>query len=110
MHLPAAVAIAVPCILAASIALAAGYRAEISNCRASVEEWDKREAADGRKILETHGQIGALRELTVRWDSGTIQRVTVGPTVLADGASAICVLARSHVGESRILPSGYQTN
>jgi hypothetical protein len=34
----------------------------------------------------------------VRWDSGAVQQVTIGPTIGPDGKPVICVVARRHVG------------
>jgi hypothetical protein len=82
----------------ACAASAQQYRAEVRNCRASVEQWIKHEAAGGRKILARLGEYGAFQEVIVRWDSGTVQQVTIGPTIGPDGTPAICVVARRHVG------------
>jgi hypothetical protein len=81
-----------------SAAFTQQYRADIGNCRASVEQWIKHEADGGRKLLARLGEYGAFQELLVRWDSGTIQQVTIGPTIGTDGKPAICVIARRHVG------------
>ena len=77
----------------ACAASAQEYRADIGNCRASVEQWIKHEADGGRKLLARLGEYGAFQELIVRWDSGTIQQVTIGPTIGPDGKPAICVVA-----------------
>ena len=82
----------------ATAAFAQEYRAHIGNCRASIEQWIKHEAAGGRKLLARLGEYGAFQEVLVRWDSGTIQQVTIGPTIGPDGKPAICVVARRHVG------------
>jgi hypothetical protein len=36
--------------------------------------------------------------MIVRWDSGTVQQVTIGPAIGPDGKPGICVVARRHVG------------
>jgi hypothetical protein len=82
----------------AGAAWAQQYRADIRNCRASVEQWITHEADGGRKLLARLGEYGAFQELIVRWDSGAIQQVTIGPTIGPDGKPAICVVARRHVG------------
>jgi hypothetical protein len=82
----------------AGAAFAQQYRADIGNCRASIEQWLEHETDGGRKLLAHLGEYGAFQEILVRWDSGTIQQVTVGPTIGPDGKPAICVVARRHVG------------
>ena len=82
----------------ATAAFAQEYRAHIGNCRASIEQWIKHEADGGRKLLARLGEYGAFQEVLVRWDSGTIQQVTIGPTTGPDGKPAICVVARREVG------------
>jgi hypothetical protein len=77
------------------------YRAHTGNCRASVEQWIAHEADGGRKLLARLGEYGAFQELIVRWDSGTIQQVTIGPTLGPDGQPAICIVARRGVGTER---------
>jgi hypothetical protein len=81
----------------ACAALAQPYRADIGNCRASVEQWIEHEADGRRKLLTRLGEYGAFQELIVRWDSGTIQQVTIGPTIGPDGKPGICVVARRHI-------------
>jgi hypothetical protein len=70
----------------------------MGNCRASVEQWIKHEAGGGRKVLARLGEYGAFQEVLVRWDSGAIEQVTIGPAIGPDGKPAICVLAHRHVG------------
>jgi hypothetical protein len=82
----------------ACTASAQEYRADLGNCRASVERWIEHEADGGRKLLARLGEYGAFHEMIVRWDSGTIQQVTIGPAIAPDGKPAICVVARRHVG------------
>jgi hypothetical protein len=82
----------------AGAAAAQEYRAHVGNCRASVEQWIKHETDGGRKLLARLGEHGAFQEVIVRWDSGTIQQVTIGPTIGPDGQPAICVVARRHIG------------
>lgn len=81
------------------------YAAGIGNCEPSLEQWYRRQAAGGDKIIEEHIALGAIRELTIRWDSGTVQRVTIGPIQQADGSAAICVLARRHIGTAESAPT-----
>lgn len=90
------------CILAATTTLASAsaageYQAYVGNCRPSLEKWVQQEAGGGDKILEAHGGLGALREYTIRWEDGAVQRVTVAPAIGPDGEQAICVVARQHV-------------
>jgi hypothetical protein len=82
----------------ACAASAQEYRAHVGNCRASVEQWIKHETDSGRKLLSRLGEYGAFQEVIVRWDSGTVQQVTIGPTIGPDGKPAICVVARRHMG------------
>jgi len=79
--------------LAGSVADANQYTPRVSNCRPSLEAFIKYDGGDGTKILEDHGGIGAVQEYTIRWESGTVERVTVGPAVGPDGELAICVVA-----------------
>jgi hypothetical protein len=92
----------------ACAALAQPYRAHIGNCRASLEQWIEREAGGGRKLLARLGEYGAFQELIVRWNSGTVQQVTIGPTIGPDGKPAICVVARRHIGTQVSVSSGTQ--
>jgi hypothetical protein len=73
------------------------YTPRVSNCRPSLEAFIKHDGGGGRKILEDHGGIGAVQEYTIRWDSGTVERVTVAPAVGPDGMLAICVVAAKFV-------------
>jgi hypothetical protein len=82
----------------ACAAFAQQYRADIDNCRASVEQWIKHEADGGRKLLARLGEYGAFQEVLVRWNNGVVQQVTIGPTIGPDGKPAICVVARRHIG------------
>ncbi len=82
----------------AGAAFAQQYRADIDNCRASVEQWIKHEADGGPKLLARLGEYGAFQEVLVRWNNGVVQQVTIGPTIGPDGKPAICVVARRHIG------------
>ena len=67
-------------LLAAVTAPAAAfdYKATVTQCHETQEKWIARETRGGEKILERQ-DFGAFMALKVRWDSGTIQEVTVGP-------------------------------
>jgi hypothetical protein len=91
----------IPVVLTSAL-LASGvdahdYKPRVSNCRPSLEAFIKHDAGGGTKILEDHGGIGAVQEYTMRWNSGTVERVTVAPAVGPDGALAICVVAAKFV-------------
>ena len=73
------------------------YSARLSNCRPSLEAFIEHDGAGGRKILEDHGGIGAVHKYTIRWNSGTVERVTVAPATGADGAQVICVVAAKYL-------------
>jgi hypothetical protein len=49
------------------------------------------------KLRARLGEDGAFQKLIVRWDGGTLQQVTIGPTIGRDGKPAICVLARRQI-------------
>jgi hypothetical protein len=89
-------------------ALGQPYRADIGNCRASIEQWIDHEADGGRKLLARLGEYGAFQDLIVCWNSGTVQQVTIGPTIGPDGKPAICVVARRHIGTQVWVSSGTQ--
>ena len=93
--------------LSAAMGVSVAYAGEndavdAQNCRPSMEQWVKHEAADGLKILETHFRAGAIGVFTVRWDNGAEQLVTIMPSTGADGATAVCMVARES------LKSGHQ--
>jgi hypothetical protein len=91
------ISVAITSALAASVADAGQYTPRVSNCRPSLEAFIKYDGGNGTKILEDHGGVGAVQEYTIRWESGTVERVTVGPAVGPDGDLAICVVAAKYV-------------
>ena len=80
-------------LLAAATAPAAAfdYKATVTQCHETQEKWIERETRGGEKILERQ-DFGAFMSLKVRWDSGTVQEVTVGPH-----GDRFCTLATRHV-------------
>lgn len=103
--------LAVAAVMGASAAAAGESGAvDAQNCRSSMEQWVKHEAAGGLKILETHFRAGAIGVFTVRWDNGAEQLVTVMPSTGADGRSAVCMVARETLKSARqaILGAGYR--
>jgi hypothetical protein len=91
------ISVAITSALAANVAHAGQYTPRVSNCRPSLEAFIKYDGGSGTKILEDHGGVGAVQEYTIRWESGTVERVTVGPAVGPDGDLAICVVAAKYV-------------
>lgn len=91
--------IAVGAVLLATVqADAHQYKPRITNCRASLEDFIKHDGAGGQKILHDHGGVGAIREFTMRWSSGTIERVTVAPSIdPKTGQPAVCVIAAQFI-------------
>lgn len=103
------ISVAITSAAAAGVADAGQYTPRVSNCRPSLEAFIKYDGGSGTKILEDHGGVGAVQEYTIRWESGTVERVTVGPAVGPavgpDGALAICVVAAKYVRKD-FLPAG----
>jgi hypothetical protein len=91
------ISVALTSALVASGLEAGEYTPRVSNCRPSLEEFIKHDAGGGSKILEKHGGIGAVQEYTIRWNSGTVERVTVAPAVGPDGELSVCVVAGKFV-------------
>jgi hypothetical protein len=91
------ISVALTSTLAAGVAGADQYTPRVSNCRPSLEAFIKYDGGSGTKVLEEHGGIGAVQEYTIRWNSGTVERVTVAPAVGPDGDLAICVVAAKFV-------------
>ena len=89
--------VAMTSALLAGAADAHQYKARLSNCQPSLEAFIKHDGGGGRKILEDHGGTGAVHEYTIRWDSGTVERITIAPAVDADGTQAICVVAAKYL-------------
>jgi hypothetical protein len=87
--------LAAACAMSASVAVAGETSAvDAQNCRPSMDQWVKHEAAGGLKILETHFRAGAIGVFTIRWDNGAEQLVTVMPSTGTDGKAAVCMVAR----------------
>lgn len=78
-------------LITAATAEAFPYRAGETHCHETIELLVAREFANGDKI-EDETWLGAYGELVVRWDNGTVQELTVGPS-----GNQFCVLAARFV-------------
>jgi hypothetical protein len=71
----------------ASPAGAFPYRAAVARCYDTQEHWIRHVTRNGEKIVSRR-DFGAFMVLTVRWDSGAVHELTVGPH-----EDKFCVLA-----------------